>query len=142
MPALHRQEALTEDLHFLHGEGWAQELTVTDLTLAYATRLHEIGSGSPELLVAHSYVRYLGDLSGGQLLKRIVAGALHLECGNGTRFYEFPEPATALASRYRAGMDALPLDQATIERIVIETRQSFRMHGDLFSALAAVHPQA
>ena len=31
---------------------------------------------SPELLVAHAYVRYLGDLSGGQQLRRIVSRAL------------------------------------------------------------------
>ena len=34
----------------------------------YVDRIREVGASSPNLLVAHAYTRYLGDLSGGQVL--------------------------------------------------------------------------
>ena len=43
----------------------------------------------PALLVSHAYVRYLGDLNGGQVLQRVVTGNAGLGSGIGTRFYEF-----------------------------------------------------
>eukprot|EP00121_Abeoforma_whisleri_P005982 Awhi_evm1s5431 len=47
--------------------------------MLYLNRLNEITRTKPFLLVAHVYVRYLGDLSGGQVLKRIVRKALNLQ---------------------------------------------------------------
>lgn len=46
-------------------------------------------SSEPERLLAHSYVRYVGDLSGGQVLRRVIAKAYDLQDGLGTSFYEF-----------------------------------------------------
>ena len=49
-----------------------------------------VGEEAPELLVAHAYTRYLGDLSGGQQLARVARKAYNLEKGGaGTAFYEF-----------------------------------------------------
>lgn len=36
-------------------------------TLEYMNRIRAVGRDAPELLVAHAYTRYLGDLSGGQV---------------------------------------------------------------------------
>lgn len=61
----------------------------------YTKRLDTLASSSSPsdqaLLLAHAYVRYLGDLSGGQVIKRRVAKAygLDLETSDGIRFYEF-----------------------------------------------------
>lgn len=53
--------------------------------------LSEEGS-DPSLLLAHSYVRYLGDLSGGQVIRRRVTKAYGLdENGRGTQFYDFKQ---------------------------------------------------
>lgn len=42
------------------------------------------------LLLSHAYVRYLGDLSGGQYIRRRVAKAYELpDTGEGVRFYIF-----------------------------------------------------
>jgi heme oxygenase (biliverdin-producing, ferredoxin) len=137
-PALFRRSALEHDLDYLHGARWPDELPALPATRAYAQRLHELGASSLELLVAHAYVRYLGDLSGGQVVRRIVARALALAGAAGTRFYDFGEPdaAAALARRFRAGLDAITQDPARQEAIVSEAAQGFCRHAELFDELA------
>lgn len=65
----------------------------------YVARIQELSNGNesrgiapqPELLLAHAYVRYLGDLSGGQQIRRNIAKAYGLDNdGAGTSFYVFP----------------------------------------------------
>jgi hypothetical protein len=60
---------------------------------AYTSRLRTLADTQPALLLAHSYVRYLGDLSGGQFIKRRIAKAYGLdveaESGSGVEFYSF-----------------------------------------------------
>lgn len=47
-------------------------------------------ASDPSPLLAHSYVRYLGDLSGGQFIRRRITKAYGLEDdGLGTKFYDF-----------------------------------------------------
>ena len=60
----------------------------------YTARLRQLASGGPEdvqRLLAHAYVRYLGDLSGGQFIKRQLAKVYELEDGEGLSFYEFKQ---------------------------------------------------
>ena len=66
-------------------------------TQHYVERLHELSAAKPGLLVAHAYVRYLGDLNGGQALRRVVARSLGLADGTGTQFYDFGDSADAAA---------------------------------------------
>jgi heme oxygenase len=58
----------------------------------YITRIREFSESSdPTRLLAHAYVRYLGDMSGGQILRRRIAKAYDLDAdrGDGIRLYEF-----------------------------------------------------
>ncbi|KAJ8080222.1 hypothetical protein PM082_017052 [Marasmius tenuissimus] len=85
----------------------------------YVDRIHELAdSEDPSRLVAHGYVRYLGDLSGGQTIRHTIAKAYDLDekSGLGTAFYAFKELASSKAANqgemrrikdwYRAGMNA------------------------------------
>lgn len=57
----------------------------------YITSIRAAASSDLSRLLAHAYVRYLGDLSGGQVIKRRVRKAFGLaedEC-SGTQFYDF-----------------------------------------------------
>lgn len=69
------------------------------------------------LLLAHAYVRYLGDLNGGQTLKLRVAKAYGLDPAalDGLRFFEFdgrdgaiatPAELSRLSGAFKKGMDA------------------------------------
>ena len=74
-PELNRKQSLEQDLQFYYGPNWRQEVKISAAGKAYVDRIHEIAATQPELLVAHSYTRYLGDLSGGQILKKIAQNA-------------------------------------------------------------------
>jgi len=127
-PRLARLAALEADLETLHGPGWAA-LPVTDAARAYQAHLQALEA---PLLSGHAYVRYLGDLAGGQLLGRIVEQAY----GAGVAFHRFPEPgATVLAGRFRAALDALDEQDATIRAVIDEACAGFARHAALFAAL-------
>lgn len=139
-PSLFRGEALADDLRTLHGESWTDELVPQPAALCYAARLEQIAGTNPGRLLAHAYVRYLGDLSGGQVLRRIVAQATRLPGGLGTRFYWFGDEARtrALTLAFRAGLDAITPDPSQSDEIVDEALLAFGLHEGLFDALAEV----
>ena len=55
-------------------------------TKDYISRLNDISDNDPKCLIAHAYTRYMGDLSGGQILARCARKALNLpDTGEGGR---------------------------------------------------------
>lgn len=138
LPELFRCAAIERDLTDLEGVAGAAQVALQPATTAYVQRLRELEAGQPELLVAHAYVRYLGDLSGGQQLRRIVARALGLAGAAGTSFYDFGDAArvASLAQRFRCGLDAVGADSAGAEAIVAEARSAFGRHCHVFEQLA------
>lgn len=140
LPELPRTAALHEDLCALHGSRWSDDLLPTSAALDYAAHLEALATDQPALLAAHSYVRHLGDLHGGQVLGRVVSGALQLQDGRGTRFYAFDGDVGSLIRRYRDGLDALPQEAARIDALVAEAQAGFRRHIAMFDELAATLP--
>ncbi len=138
-PALEREAALRDDLAALQGDERAESLAPQPAALDYAKHLFALAESSPALLVAHAYVRYLGDLSGGQAVQRVVARSLQLEGRRGTRFYDFGDEAqlAALAAHLRGGLDRIEADAATLDAIVTEAVAAFARHERLFEELEA-----
>jgi heme oxygenase (biliverdin-producing, ferredoxin) len=136
-PQLNRKQTLEQDLHYYFGANWKEEITISDSAKAYVARIHEIAQTQPELLVAHSYTRYLGDLSGGQILKKIAQKAMNLSEGEGTSFYEFAQISDekAFKDKYRQAMNDLPVSMETAEQIVDEANDAFGMNMKLFQEL-------
>ena len=141
---LWRGAALVADLQQLHGADWAEAIALQPATVRYVERLHELDATQPELLLAHAYVRYLGDLSGGQTLGRIVSASVvantsaHMTATAGTAFYDFGDAAQTLAltQEFRAGLGAVVVDAATADALVDEARRAFELHSALFDELA------
>ena len=129
---LFRVAAIEADLAYLVGSGWRTELEATTAVKAYATHLEAV-CDDPIAFVAHHYVRYLGDLSGGQIL----AGRLLPVYGGGLAFYSFDAIADidGFKAGYRARLDTLPLDEAGEARLVEEAIVAYGFNGDIFEEL-------
>ncbi len=135
-PELYRKQTLEEDLAYYYGANWREQVKLSPAGEAYVKRIRELSEQEPELLISHSYTRYMGDLSGGQILKGIAQTAMNLTDG-GTAFYEFPEitDEKAFKANYRAALDEMPLDEATCDRIVEEANDAFGVNMKLFQEL-------
>ncbi len=93
-----------------------------------------------KLFVAHHYTRYLGDLSGGQAIGRILARTYELDRPEGVRFYDFPAipKPKPYKDGYRARLDALPLDEDEKAVVLAEVKATFDLNGALFAELTEV----
>jgi heme oxygenase (biliverdin-producing, ferredoxin) len=140
-PSLRRSASLAQDLDHLHAGRWQDDFAIEPATAAYIERLRSLAIDAPRRLAAHAYVRYLGDLHGGQVLQKVVRQRFGLVGGDGTRFYEFGPPAEveSLRQRFRAGLASVPASAAEAEAIVAEARWAFDMHKALFVELQARH---
>ncbi|HET7882386.1 MAG TPA: biliverdin-producing heme oxygenase [Acetobacteraceae bacterium] len=87
-PALCRMPAISLDLDILVGSHWRRSMPLLPVARRYATRVEQAGKGDGNLLVAHAYTRYLGDLSGGQILGRLLVQRFGSDFP--LRFTEFP----------------------------------------------------
>lgn len=139
-PELNRQGNIAQDLAYFYGENWSEQIQPSPAGLAYVERLNEIGDRQPELLVAHAYTRYLGDLSGGQALRNIVRTALKLPENQGTKFYEFDQIPTIEAKRafkekYRQALDSITVDPAIAAQIVEEANLAFSLNRNVMHEL-------
>jgi heme oxygenase (biliverdin-producing, ferredoxin) len=134
---LNRKHSLEQDLSYYFGANWREEIKLSSAGEAYVQRIREISATEPELLIAHSYTRYLGDLSGGQILKNIAVTAMNLSEGQGTAFYEFADitDEKAFKAKYRQTLDELPIDDSTGDRIVDEANAAFGMNMKMFQEL-------
>lgn len=140
-PALTRVPSLEADLAHLYGPAWESTVEVLDSTRAYADRLRDLAATSPTHFIAHHYVRYLGDLSGGQMIGRTLAKVYGLGEA-GTSFYRFeqiPDPR-AYKIAYRAKLDALSLPEDEANALLAEAQLAFRCNSDVFVELGALYP--
>lgn len=134
---LNRKESLVKDLLYYYGIDWKESIVLSDATRVYVDRIKQIGLEKPELLVAHAYTRYLGDLSGGQLLKKIAQRAMNLSSGEGLAFYEFDSIADeqVFKQNYKNAMDSLPVTSSLSDQIVAEANVSFTLNMKMFQEL-------
>lgn len=140
--ALYREQALQSDVSF-----YAQRLKKTDDMTSdkmnppdssnYAARILEVASENTLLLVAHAYVRYLGDLSGGQMLSGIVRKSYELEGDEGTAFYQFSQidDIKAFKHDFRQALDALVLTDMEEAALLEEAEQAFKFNIGLFQLI-------
>ncbi|WP_229067564.1 heme oxygenase (biliverdin-producing) [Actinoplanes sp. DH11] len=141
-PALFRVPALEADLAHLYGAGWESAINPVEPTRRYAQRLRETCRTSPAHFVAHHYVRYLGDLSGGQLIARTLSEKYGLPAA-ATNFYRFDEipDAKAYKTAYRQRLDGLDLPADQLEAVLAEAQLAFGFNGAIFQELGTTWPE-
>ncbi|WP_257570833.1 heme oxygenase (biliverdin-producing) [Streptomyces sp. NP160] len=137
---LRRLPAVSADLQAHLGAGWREHLVPLPATEAYAARLRQVAAW-PAGLVAHHYLRYLGDLSGGQVVRRLLARAYGWP-EEQLRSWDFPAVPSPkrYRDRYRAALDAAPWDEAERDRVVEEARRGYRLNEELFADLGRQLP--
>ncbi|MEU0910140.1 heme oxygenase (biliverdin-producing) [Streptomyces althioticus] len=142
-PELFRLAALERDLGHLRGPGWRSTLTALPATRIYADRVATVALEWPAGYVAHHYTRYLGDLSGGQIIRDKAERTWGFaKKGDGVRFYVFEgisNPA-AFKREYRALLDGLAVDDLEKQRVVAECKRAFSLNSDVFRALGEEFP--
>ncbi|MFI6683768.1 heme oxygenase (biliverdin-producing) [Streptomyces sp. NPDC050485] len=140
---LMRTAELERDLAHLRGAGWRRAAAPLPATAAYAERVAECARSWPAGYVAHHYTRYLGDLSGGQIIRdRAERTWGFARKGDGVRFYVFeqiPNPA-AFKRSYRELLDAVRADDLEKQRIVDECKRAFALNTAVFRELGEEFP--
>jgi|TARA_B100001094_G_scaffold17571_1_gene15114 heme oxygenase len=103
VPTLRRAPSIMEDFKELWGEDEAPKLKAS--TLKYLDHIFKIREDVDKVM-AHVYVRHMGDLSGGQILKKKVPGS--------GKLYHFEEDVKTLKEKIRAKCKDEMADEAKI----------------------------
>lgn len=129
---LERVPALERDLETLYGAAWREEIAPSKSTLTYVARINQVADW-PGGFIAHHYTRYLGDLSGGQVIRKVAERTYGFEDGSGVSFYLFPAIPDLKAFKvdYRDRLNALPLDDVQRRRIVRETLLAYQLNTEV-----------
>lgn len=136
---LTRTPSIARDLEHLVGPDWRAIVMPLPATVRYVDALNASATSLPRY-AAHAYTRYLGDLSGGQIIKRMLER--HYGLGpEGITFYSFEEipKSKPFKDVYRERLDGLELDEEQLAEAVAEAKGAFRLNQDLFADLGALH---
>ncbi|KAF9184651.1 heme oxygenase (decycling) 1 [Haplosporangium sp. Z 767] len=127
---LARKEILEQDLERFHGPQWRDLLVTTSpAQQKYINAIeHCASSATPELLIAHSYVRYMGDLSGGQII------AKRLKSYN-VGFFTFDkiEDHDLFKEFFRKRLNQVKISDELKDKIVEEAKAAFHLNMEIFS---------
>ncbi|QNE48225.1 biliverdin-producing heme oxygenase [Glaciihabitans sp. INWT7] len=136
-PQLTRLPAIRLDLAFLLGEDWQQRIAPLPTTRRYVDRLNTVAASWPGGFVAHHYTRYLGDLSGGQVIRSLMQRQFGFET-NGVGFYLFDQIARPkqFKETYREQLDAVDWSAEERERVIDEVLIAYRFNTELFEDLS------
>ena len=134
---LFRKNTLEKDLKYYYGENWINLIQISQSATNYVNRIKFVAKESPELLVGHHYTRYIGDLSGGQILKKIAKKALNIEGNEGLDFYEFAmiDDEKKFKKSYSETLNSLPINQDIANQIIEEANQAFTYNMNMFKEL-------
>ncbi|MDH6519507.1 heme oxygenase [Streptomyces sp. SAI-135] len=142
-PELFRRAALERDLEHLRGADWRRVVSALPATEVYAARVRECAEQWRAGYIAHHYTRYLGDLSGGQIIRDRAEKTWGFERkGDGVRFYVFEEITNPAAFKrgYRRLLDEVRADDLERQRVVAECKRAFALNTAMFRALAEEFP--
>jgi heme oxygenase/8-oxo-dGTP pyrophosphatase MutT (NUDIX family) len=141
-PSLARVPALENDLDILT-PNWRMDHATTPLispaASAYCARIRSVTSKWSPLYVSHHYTRYLGDLSGGQIMSKILSR--HGYNNNQLNFYKFDTlgmNGNEYKQAYRNKLDQIGngMNAQERKRMLEEVNMAFALNEALFDELA------
>lgn len=132
---LARRQALEHDLKQLAA------LPATPASAAAASWLEQIkllARQAPHRLMAHVYVRYGGDLSGGQQLGGQANAILSRHGLSALKFWSFEQEIPALKKALHDGFEQMDLSEAEEEELLDEAVAAFKLTQKLLAELAEI----
>lgn len=135
-PELARANAIEADLAALAAD-WSSWPVLPEAA-GYVDAVVRAAEGDGSRLIAHAYARYLGDLSGGQILRKLLARSLGLPPG-ALSFYDFADigDLAQFKGDYRAAIDRAGDEVANLAAVVEEGARAFELNIALSTALQA-----
>lgn len=126
---VYRAPALISDLKAIFGSEWEDTLPLLPAGEQYRRRVAFAAEGDGAGLIAHAYTRYFGDLSGGQVMKRLLDRSLGLRSQELT-FYDFPKikEIEAFKQDYRRAIDNSAAWISDIGAVVLEATTAFELN--------------
>jgi heme oxygenase len=128
---LDRFERIIADLEYIGTR------VVLNSTISYVKHLTELIKTKDEVrILAHHYVRYLGDLSGGQAIGTLVARNLSIP-PNFLSFYDFDDIGDRVRYKetYRENLNTY-IDPKDYDKFITEAKLAFKYTEQIFSELA------
>ena len=135
-PELERAAAIEADLQAIASIYRIGELTQLPEAKRYANAIRQASEGTGIRLIAHAYARYLGDLSGGQILKRLLERSLDLP-PEALSFYDFSgiSDIAAFKAEYRSAIERAGDELGDFDSIAEEGARAFELNIGLSVAL-------
>lgn len=140
---LTRLPAIEADLEFLIGANWREVIAALPTTTRYVARINEVAATWPGGFIAHHYTRYLGDLSGGQHIYKVMQKRFDFDT-NGVGFYLFDQIAdpAAFKDTYRDQLNSVDWSDEERERVINEVMIAYRLNTEVFQDLSAAKAAA
>jgi heme oxygenase len=130
---LSRKAALQQDLAMLDG---IEATPASAAAAQWVSHLRTLAQQAPHRLMAHVYVRYGGDLSGGQQLAREANAILERYGLPPLRFWAFDRPIQELKAALHEGFEQLDLSEQDEEELLEEAETAFALTQRLLAELA------
>jgi heme oxygenase (biliverdin-producing, ferredoxin) len=124
-----RAGAIAADLDALCGKNWPTAIPLLPAGSSYGDVIARAAEGDGSRLIAHAYTRYLGDLSGGQIVQKLLAKSLQFRPDQLSMFdfSSFPDPET-LKSEYRHALEHAGASVVDPDLVVEEGATAFTLN--------------
>lgn len=139
-PALLRTQALTADMKFFTettSTDFFKDYVPLDATQRYVQRIKDVEKLAPISFVAHHYLRYMGDLAGGQALRAIAKREYNFSDEQGLQFYNYKDIVKSKTYRdnYRNKLNTTAWEETEENQIVAEILLVYKLNTMVFEQL-------
>lgn len=136
-PELVRVPRIEADLRSLVGDDWADRFPMKPATATYVGNIAATAS-HPERFIAQHYTRIMGDLSGGQMIRRTLERHYGEPIAGALTFYDFDiADVDSYKDDYRTSLDMAPWSETQRDAFIDETNRAYTSNSAVFGALDA-----